>query len=189
MRRINLLPWREMRRRQHRREFGLMVLGALGLAVVAVGIVHLYLATRMQAQEARNDYLQRQIASQRFVEQELEAMARTRQQIIGRMDIIRDLQLSRPEMVRVLDELVRLLPEDVFLTSLSTEGNALLIAGVARGNILVSQFMRMLRGSEHFGEPRLSEITNEDMSGERVSVFQLRAGRNIPLPENQEAEQ
>ncbi len=174
MRQINLLPWREARRKQRKREFGMLGLFTFVFSLIVVGVVHLYFSTAIEYQRARNNYLRAEIEEQKRVEKEINALEKAKAQILGRMEIIQSLQRSRPEMVHVLDEMVRVLPEEVFLTNLGRTGDSLVITGVARTNNLVSDFMRNLRDSEWFGEPVLQEITNKEAAGGvRASFFQL----------------
>ncbi len=180
MRQINLLPWREVRRKQQLREFGILAILTLLLSVVSVGSVHLYFGARIEYQIARNDYLRAEIEQQKRVEREILALEKTKAQILGRMEIIQNLQASRPEMVHLFDEMVRLLPEEVYLTKLQRNGPTLVMTGVARNNNLVSEFMRKLNDAEWFAEPILREITNKEVLGIRASFFQLQVAKTRP---------
>jgi type IV pilus assembly protein PilN len=177
MRQINLLPWREARRKQRKRDFGILGVLTFVFSLLVVGVVHLYFSTAIEFQHARNNYLLAEIEEQKRVEAEINALEKAKAQILGRLEIIQNLQRSRPEMVHVLDEMVRVLPEEVFLTNLSRSGESLQVTGIARSNNLVSDFMRNLRDSEWFGEPVLLEINNESMLGVRASFFQLRVAK------------
>ncbi len=173
MRQINLLPWREARRKQQQRSFGLIAGAALLAAGAIVGAVHLYYQSEIQSQKARNDYLRAEISKQKRVEDQITAMEDTKSQILGRMDVIQSLQASRPEMVHVFDEMVRILPDEVYLTDMRRQADAMTVVGVARNNNLVSDFMRNLEGSDWFGVPMLREINNKDIFGVRASFFEL----------------
>jgi len=177
MRQVNLLPWREARRKQRKREFGILGVLTVVFSLLVVGVVHLYFSTSIEYQRARNNYLQAEIEEQKRVEKEINALEKAKAQILGRMEVIQNLQRSRPEMVHVFDAMVRVLPEEVFLTNLARSGEALVITGVARNNNLVSDFMRNLRDSEWFGEPVLQVITNQETDGVRASFFELRVAK------------
>ncbi len=177
MRQINLLPWREARRKQRKREFGILGVATLVFSLLVVGVVHLYFSTAIEYQRARNNYLRAEIEEQKRVEKEINALEKAKAQILGRLEIVQNLQRSRPEMVHVLDEMVRVLPEEVFLTNLGRSGESLTVTGIARSNNLVSDFMRNLRDSEWFGEPVLQEITNKQILGVRASFFELRVAK------------
>jgi type IV pilus assembly protein PilN len=177
MRQINLLPWREERRKQQQRDFGVLAVLTLLLSVVVVGAVHVYFSARIEYQQARNDYLRAEIEQQKRVEKEIQVLEKTKAQILGRMEIIQNLQASRPEMVHVFDQMVRMLPEDVYLTNLRRNGELLVMTGVARNNNLVSEFMRTLRGSDWFGEPLLKVINNKEILDIRASFFEMQVAK------------
>ena len=177
MRQINLLPWREAKRKQRQREFGILALTSLVVAAVIVGGVHLFFDNRIEYQTARNDFLKDEIQKQKLVEKEIKAMENTKTRILGRMEVIQNLQTSRPEMVHVFDEMVRVLPEEVYLTRVQRSGEALALVGVARSNNLVSDFMRNLRDSGWFGEPSLQIINNKEVLGIRASFFELKVAK------------
>ena len=177
MRRINLLPWREARRKQKQREFGIFAVATVVFALAIVGGVHLYFASRIDYQTARNDFLKAEIARQKKVETEIKALERTKAQILSRMEIIQNLQSSRPEMVHVFDEMVRVLPDEVYLTNLRRSGETLTVSGVARENRLVSDFMRNLGASPWFGVPILQEVNNREITGVRASFFEFRVAK------------
>jgi type IV pilus assembly protein PilN len=177
MRQINLLPWREAKRKQRQREFGIMALASLVVAGVIVGAVHLFFDNRIEYQTARNDYLKEEIQKQKRVEKEIKVMEATKARILGRMEVIQNLQASRPEMVHVFDEMVRVLPEEVYLTRVQRSGEALSLVGVARSNNLVSDFMRNLRDSGWFGDPSLQIINNKEVLGIRASFFEMKVAK------------
>jgi len=177
MRRINLLPWREERRKQQQRDFGALAIATLLLSVAVVGAVHLFFSARIEYQQTRNDYLRAEIEQQKRVEKEIQALEKTKVQILSRMEIIQSLQASRPEMVHVFDEMVRMLPEEVYLTNLRRNGESLIMTGVARNNNLVSDFMRQLRASNWFGEPQLKIINNRELADVRASYFEMQVAK------------
>ncbi len=177
MRRINLLPWREARRKQQQREFGILAVATVVFALAIVGGVHLYFDSRISYQTARNDFLRAEIARQKQVEKEINTLERTKAQILSRMEIIQNLQSSRPEMVHVFDEMVRVLPDEVYLTNLRRSGESLTVNGVARDNRLVSDFMRNLGTSQWFGVPVLQEVNNKEVMDVRASFFEFRVAK------------
>lgn len=177
MARINLLPWREARRKQRQQEF----MGMLGAAVLvaALGVIgtHMFFAGQIDYQEARNQYLQDEINRLKRIEEEIKVMDETKARLLGRLEIIQNLQRSRPVMVHIFDELVRRLPEDIFLASFQTDGDKLTLKGTALSNGIVSLFMRELEQSDWFGEPTLSVIENKIINSVRASEFQLAVSR------------
>lgn len=180
MTRINLLPWREGRRAQKQQNFIVMLVVALLVAVGGVYGTYLYIERLIANQEARNTYLQGEIARLKKAEEEIKELDRVKERLLNRLQVIQDLQARRPGMVRAFDVLVRILPEDVYLTSMSVAGNSLTLKGVASSNNVVSEFMRNLADSPWFGEPTLKVIENQDVSDIRASVFELSVNRTVP---------
>jgi type IV pilus assembly protein PilN len=187
MRRINLLPWREARRKHKQREVGILAAVTLALSLAVVGGVHLYFDARISYQTSRNDFLRAEIARQKQVENEIKVLERTKAQILSRMEIIQNLQSSRPEMVHVFDEMVRVLPEEVYLTNLRRTGESLTVNGVARDNTLVSEFMRKLGSSQWFGVPVLQEVNNREIMGVRASFFEFRVAKRRQKSDGEDA--
>jgi type IV pilus assembly protein PilN len=171
MTRINLLPWREARRAQQQRNFIGLIAVAIVVAALGVVLTHLYVAGLIENQEARNQYLRNEIAKLKKIEEEINEMQRSEERLLARLESIQRLQQSRPEPVKVLDTLVRRLPEDMYLSQLQSEGLQITLKGNARINNVVSDFMRELEQSELFGVPSLRVI-------ERKTVFE-----NVPASE------
>ncbi|NVZ10212.1 PilN domain-containing protein [Allochromatium humboldtianum] len=183
MARINLLPWREAARQQRRQEF-LTALGiALGLTAVVVALVHFYFEDRISGQQARNQYLKTEIAALDRKIKEIDEIERTKADLLSRMDIIQRLQKSRPEIVRLFDELVTALPEGVYLTKLEQSERSVTLEGRAQSNARVSAFMRRIEGSQSIGQPRLMLIENKDKTGTGLSHFRLSFNQISPEPE------
>jgi type IV pilus assembly protein PilN len=113
----------------------------------------------------------------------LAELQKTKARLIERINVIQKLQTSRPGMVRMLDELVRLLPEDIFLTSFKTADNKVTLNGTARSDLIISEFMRDIKAaSQLFGEPVLQIIQTKDVNNIQARVFEL----SIPLKLNAE---
>jgi type IV pilus assembly protein PilN len=96
---------------------------------------------------------------------------------MGRVEVIKNLQTSRPSVVRVFDTLVRIVPENLYLTSLKSEGNQITLKGVASSNNVISDFMRSLADSPWFDEPVLQVVKTEMINDIRTSVFELSVNR------------
>jgi len=183
MARINLLPWREAARQQRRQEF-LTLLGiALGLTALVVALVHFYFEDRISGQQARNQYLKTEIAALDRKIKEISEIEKTKADLLARMEIIQRLQKSRPEIVRLFDELVTALPEGVYLTKLEQSENTVTLEGRAQSNARVSAFMRRIESSQSIGQPRLMLIENKDKTGTGLSHFRLSFNQNSPEPE------
>lgn len=188
MTRINLLPWREARRKQRQQEFMAMLGAAVLMGALSVVGVHMFFAGQIEYQETRNQYLQEEINRLKRIEEEINQMTETKARLLSRLEIIQNLQRSRPVMVHIFDELVRRLPADIFLASFQTDGDSLTLKGTALSNSVVSLFMRELEQSDWFGEPTLSLIENKTINGVRASDFQLTVSRQKQAGEADEEE-
>ena len=186
--RINLLPWREELRKQKQREFGLMSGGAVLIAALVVLFAHLHVDGMITNQNQRNAFLQNEIngLNERIGRiKELEAM---KQDLLARMNVIQELQSSRPESVHLLDELVRTLPDGVYLNKFSQRDRNLTFNGVAQSNARVSDYMRNIDSSEWLANPRLDLIKTSEVNRRRIANFNLRSTQKAPKPINSEDE-
>src|SRR6204780_757524 len=155
MPRINLLPWREDERREGKIKF-LVALGAASIAAVVVAAVaYLWMGSMVDAQQRRNEKLRAQIKTLDKQIEEINDLESAKQKFIARMEIIEKLQRSRPEIVHVFDEIVRTLPEGVYLTAVQQTDKKLKFEGVAQSSPRVSTFMRNLDGSQWLRNPEL----------------------------------
>lgn len=170
---INLLPHRETRRRERRKQFyvvaGLMV--ALGAAIGLVG--HLYMAGKIEHQTERNDFLK---AENRKLDREIAEIRRLRSQIdalLARKQVIESLQGNRVQPVHMFNELVAQLPEGVYFRTLRQAGSRITLNGHAQSNARVSHLMRSLEESPYMRNPGLIEVKSAVVSGRRLSDFSL----------------
>jgi len=174
MTRINLLPWRELKRRQLDRQIlrgsiaGWVLMGLVAL------YVHLHYTALINTQNNRNAYLQKRIQEIDAQIKEIRDLKKKRAALIARMEIIQQLQRDRTQIVHVFDELVRQLPEGIYLTTFKKRGRELTLEGVAQSNGRISLFMRKLDASPWFVNPRLEVINVAREAGQRVSRFSLR---------------
>ncbi len=165
MPRINLLPWREAQRKERKLAF----LVALGVAALAAGVAafaaYLLYGSMIEAQERRNNNLRAAIKTLDKEIEEINSLESAKQKFIARMEIIEKLQRSRPEIVHVFDEIVRTLPEGVYLTSVKQSGMRLKFEGIAQSSTRVSSFMRNLDGSQWLRNPELEVVQTTKGSG------------------------
>jgi len=158
MPRINLLPWREAERKRKRHEFFL----SLGAAFATAGLItllgHWQMSASVQHQRDRNDYLTQEIAALDKQIEEINGLDAQKRRLLARMEIIETLQRSRPEIVHVFDEIVRLLPEGVYLTFLKQSDTRFEIRGVAQSSTRVSSFMRNIDASQWLSDPTLQIV-------------------------------
>lgn len=173
MARINLLPWREAQRKRRQRDFAVAAAIAVVLTALAGLLVHLQFEAWITAQQQRNQFLNDQIALLDRQIKEIQSLEQTKASLLARMNIIQQLQESRPEVVRLFDELVNAIPEGVFVTKVEQTGRDVVLEGRAQSNARVSAFMRNVEGSEWIGNPRLLLIENKDKTGTGLSHFRL----------------
>lgn len=180
MAQINLLPWRDERRAELKQEF-LVILGmvvALGAAII-VG-VDLFFSAQIQNQQDRNAYLSQNIAVLNKQVDEIREMQRKRTQLLDRMKVIQDLQGNRPVIVRILDQLVRTVPDGVFYTELKSTKQVITITGIAESNNRVSSLMRQLDASDWFRDPNLEGVRAEPSFGEQATTFNMTVQLQLP---------
>jgi type IV pilus assembly protein PilN len=177
MPRINLLPWREQERKIRRREF-LVAAGAAVLAsVVLIGVGKLMYASWTDAQIEKNNLLKKEIVKLDAQIADIQDLENRKQRLVARMEIIERLQRKRPEIVHLFDELVRTVPEGVYLTQIKETGNKLEIHGVAQSSTRVSTFMRNIDGSTWMDNPQLQVVESAPNSANGGSSFSLLADK------------
>jgi len=177
--RINLLPHREQKRQARQRQFyTLMIsLAVLGLAVIA--FVHGILAAQIESQESRNRVLKSEIAK---LDEQIKEIDRLRDQIqavLARKQVVETLQSNRSEAVHLLDQLVRQLPDGIYLRSIRQQGAKVTVLGYAQSNARVSTLMRNIEASPWLSTPELVEIKLVPMPGakdatQKINEFTLR---------------
>jgi len=158
MPRINLLPHRESRRRERKLKFFVALTAAAGAGVVTAFAAYLMYGSMIEGQQHRNDRLRSEIKTLDKQIEEINDLESAKQKFIARMEIIEKLQRSRPEIVHVFDEVVRTLPEGVYLTSVKQSGNHLKFEGIAQSSTRVSSFMRNIDGSQWLRNPALEVV-------------------------------
>ncbi|MBE7928283.1 type 4a pilus biogenesis protein PilN [Pseudomonas saudiphocaensis] len=181
MAQINLLPWREQLREERKQRF---LVSLLGVLIVGGGVVFLagqYLTNSIEQQNARNDFVRKEIAVLDARISEIKELRERRQQLLERMKIIQDLQGNRPIIGRVFDQLVRTLPDGVYFTDLKMTGKNIAIVGAAESNNRVSNLMRNLDGSDWLEAPNLNEVKAVTAGAvDQENVFQLTVQQTQP---------
>ena len=180
--RINLLPWRQARRDRQRRSFLLALAAALALVALATAGMDWRYASLIQRQEARNGFLEREIARLDAGIKETEALRQERQALLDRMAFIHQLQGSRAQVAEALDELALRLAPGVHFTRLAMSGGMLQIEGYAETSAQLAQQLRQLAASARFAEPSVQAITAAPQLGRRASRFDLALRQRLPTP-------
>jgi len=171
--RINLLPHREERRKRGRQHFAVLggLTAVLGAAIVGAG--YLYIGGQIDNQNDRNVYLKSQIA---ILDKEIAEIKKLKDEIaalLARKQIIETLQADRAQTVHLMDQLVRQMPEGVYLRSLKQSGLAVSINGYAQSNARVSTLMRNIESSPWLDNPKLIEIKAAKVGSKRLSEFNM----------------
>lgn len=188
MAQINLLPWREARRQELKKEFlttaALVLFLAAGLVLFADRIVN----SQIDNQTARNQYLTDNIKELDKQVAEIRDLQKRRNQLVDRMRVIQELQGNRPIIVRVMDQLVRTVPDGVFYTKLTTKNKKISISGVAESNNRVSSLMRRLDASDWLANPILDKVQEAREFGDQATTFELTVNVEAPAIEDESEE-
>jgi type IV pilus assembly protein PilN len=171
--RVNLLPHRAERRKRAKRHFAIVSAGTGVIGLLIVGLVHSYFAERIGAQEGRNQFLKSEIAKLDTEIAEINKLKDEIRALLARKQVIETLQADRAQTVHLLDELVKQMPEGVFLKSLSQKGMRINLVGYAQSNARVSTLMRNIESSRWLSTPELIEVKSAGIDKRRVSEFNL----------------
>jgi type IV pilus assembly protein PilN len=187
MPRINLLPWRESERKRKRQEFILSIGAAVATAALVTLIGRWQMSAAIEHQDGRNRIISDEIAELDKRIKEIDGLENQKRRLLARMEIIETLQRSRPEIVHVFDEIVRILPEGVYLTYLKQSGTRFEVRGVAQSSTRVSAFMRNIDGSEWLSDPALRIVETKGRDGGRGAEFTLYANQRSRVSPTGEA--
>jgi type IV pilus assembly protein PilN len=171
--RINLLPWREARRKAHNLQFFILMGMVAGLAASIVLLVHGYYATRISTQTERNRFLKDENAKLDKEIEEIKKLKEEIQALLSRKQVIETLQADRAQTVYLLEQLVRQTPDGVYLRSVKQTGNKVSLTGYAQSNARVSTLMRNFEASPYLENPDLVEIRAATVNNKRLSEFTM----------------
>ncbi len=171
--RINLLPHREEKRRARKRQFVSLSILSVLLGVLIWGLVHGAISAQIYYQERRNAYLQQETA---ILDKQIAEIRKLREQtksLMERKDAVEKLQSDRSRVVHLLDQMLRILPEGVYLKAIRQKGDGIDLVGYAQSNARVSTLMRAIEDSAWLESPVLVDIHSTDVNGARLSEFTL----------------
>lgn len=171
--RINLLPHREIARAARRRQFNVLLGLAVAAGVVAVILGHSVIAARQSAQETRNAFLEQEIAKLDSQIGEIKKIREQTQALLERKQVVETLQSNRTEVVHLFDQMIRLLPEGLYLKSFKQVGDTVTIDGYTQSSARVSTLMRNLDDSPWFESAGLVEIKAATVNNLRANEFVL----------------
>jgi type IV pilus assembly protein PilN len=174
--RVNLLPHREEARKRRQQQFGVLFGISLVIALLVAGAVWLFLDQQLTQQQANVAYMKGEIAK---LDKQIEEIRKIREEtasLLAKKQVVEGLQSNRSEPVQLLDQLLRQLPEGVYLKGIRQQGPKVNVTGYAQSNARVSTLMRNLGASPYLENPELVEIKAvpaPDKSGNRVNEFNM----------------
>jgi type IV pilus assembly protein PilN len=174
--RINLLPHREEKRKRRQQQFGVLAGISLLFGLLVAGAVWFFLDTQVTQQQQNVAYMKGEIAK---LDKQIEEIRKIREEtaaLLAKKQVVEGLQSNRSEPVQLLDQLLRQLPEGVYLKGVKQTGPKVNISGYAQSNARVSTLMRNLGASPYLQNPELVEIKAvpaPDKSGSRVNEFNM----------------
>jgi len=171
MPRINLLPWREAERKKRQRDFGVALAGGVVAAALCVLGTMTFYSNLIENQESRNQRLTNEIAELEKSIEEIDGLERQKERLLARMEIIDQLQQSRPEIVHLFDEMARQMPEGVYLNGLKQVGSSVEVRGVAQSSTRVSALMRQIDASEWMRDPEVLRVETTTAGASRQAEF------------------
>ena len=171
--RINLLPHREERRKRARQHFYVLAGGTAVVGALIIVAVHGFYAARIETQIDRNRFLKNENTKLDKEIAEIQKLKDEIQALLARKQVIETLQADRATTVHMLEQLVRQMPEGVYLKSVTQKGMRLNILGYAQSNARVSTLMRNIDASPWLEKPELVEIRATSVSNKRLSEFNM----------------
>ena len=171
--RINLLPHREEKRRARQMQFVALSIVSLALGVLVWALVHVAIGSQISYQERRNDYLKQET---QILDRQIAEIKKLREQtksLLERKDAVEKLQSDRSRVVHLMDQMLKILPEGVYIKSIKQSGDAITLVGYAQSNARVSTLMRAIEDSAWLESPALVEIHAANANGARVNEFTL----------------
>ncbi|MEO8003395.1 MAG: PilN domain-containing protein [Betaproteobacteria bacterium] len=181
---INLLPHRAARRKAQQRQFFVLVGMTAAIAAGIVIFVHIFFAGRIETQVERNKYLESEIVALDKQIDEIRKLKEQTQALLARKRVVESLQTNRTETVRLLDQLVRQLPDGVYLKTVKQTGQKVNVIGYATSNARVSTLMRNFEASPWLESPALIEIKAVQVDGTLLNEFNLNVSISRPKEES-----
>lgn len=188
MARINLLPWREEKRRERQRQFMSSLLLTAILGVVLVFFTGLIFDQKIAHQQARNNMVQNEIRLLEVKIKKIDELERTRARLISRKQVIESLQASRSTTVELLDKLAKTIPVGVTLTTIRQQGNDLALVGSSQSNARVSAYLRELDTSDLFLNPQLDFVRSSAKPATPTEPYEFSIKVNLRPPKSADEE-
>ncbi|HLX23165.1 MAG TPA: PilN domain-containing protein [Usitatibacter sp.] len=185
--RVNLLPHREEKRKRRQQQFAVLAGIAVALGLVVAGAVWFYLDQQVDQQQRNVAYMKQEIDK---LDKQIEEIRKIREEtaaLLAKKQVVEGLQSNRSEPVQLLDQLLRQLPEGVYLKQVRQSGPKVNIVGYAQSNARVSTLMRNLGASPYLENPELVEIhavNANDKAGSRINEFNMNISIKRAQPED-----
>ncbi|MEY3219526.1 MAG: hypothetical protein RIT27_883 [Pseudomonadota bacterium] len=175
MARINLLPWRAVLRKERETRFAIHTSIALGITGMLFFGVYYYIEVLSEYQKSRNEYISKQIKEAEKKIEEIKEIRKKHESLTKRIEIIHQLQTSRPEIVNMFNDFAKTMPPGVFYRRIAQLEDKITLEGVAQSSARVSSLMRKLDDSPFFEKPNLVIIqtTANSKEGSKESEFKL----------------
>ena len=184
MARINLLPWREEKRKERQRQFlSSFVLIAI-LGIVIVFFTGFIFDQKISHQLSRNQMVQKEISALEIRIKRIEELERTRARLISRKQVIESLQASRSTTVELLDKLAKSIPAGVTLTTIRQQGKALALVGTSQSNARVSAYLRGLETNDLFLNPQLDFVRTSNSPATPTEPYEFSIKVNLRQPKS-----
>jgi type IV pilus assembly protein PilN len=185
--RVNLLPHREIRRRRQQKQFFSMVGIMACVGAVVWFLVHSSLSARSEDQVARNKYLQDEITKLDKEIDDIKKLKEMTASLLARKKVVETLQSNRAEVVHLLDEMARQLPDGIYLKGIKQQGSKVTINGYTQSQARVSTLMRNLDASPHLENSNLIEIKATPQASARINEFTLNVNIERPKQDDDKA--
>lgn len=177
---INLLPWREQLRQQRKKEFGIMIGVAVAFSIFINIVIYLIVDSRIKEQISINQFYQDEIVKLDKEIKKVDDIKQLKANLLARMEVIQNLERTRPAAVHLLDEFANIVPEGVYINKISKEGDVITVLGDADSNSRVSTLMRNIEASKWITDPVLTEIKSDSANTLYSRDFTLQMKQKIP---------
>lgn len=185
MAKINLLPWREVYRKEKKEQFLIAVGGLFALSALIAYLWIVSVESSIDNQNSRNKLLETEIAVLEKQVQEINELKKKRDDLLVRIKIIQDLEGTRPLIVRYFDDFARAIPDGLYITAVTRIDDVVTIEGVGESYNRVASLMRNLDVSDWFASANLTSIIDVSKDeGEQASAFKITVRTSVPGDEN-----
>lgn len=177
---INLLPWREEARKIHKQQFFVELGIAVAATIFILLIMHIFIGNKVSKQQIRNSLIQQEITIINAKLSKFHHISKQKTEVNAQLQSLVDLHNNRYLTVKLLDELIRLVPKEVYLTQIDYKQHLLAIKGDATNDAQIDQFMDSIKASPWFTQPSLNEIVATQENKQYKKSFQIVTRLKIP---------